>query len=328
LDRRRSIVVIIWLLGFASSFHADAQPNAKVWRVGFLAASGPTASANLVSVFRDSMRKLGYVEGRNLSIDHRWPKTTLDEDPGVVAALVQSNVDVILAWTTPATLAAKRHTSTIPIVFVGVSDPVGTGIVSNLARPSGNVTGISNLARDLAAKQVQLLRQLLPGTQRVGIVANPANPAVKLQLEETERAIRAVGLQSETAYARSSGEFESAFRRLAAARVAAVVVTPDSTVLEYRKKIADLALDARLPTFFQREENVEAGGLISYGTSLSDQVRQAARYIDRIFKGAKPADLPVEQPEIIRLVINAKTAKALGIQIPSELLVRADAVIQ
>jgi putative tryptophan/tyrosine transport system substrate-binding protein len=329
LDRRHAIVAISCLAaasGLPSA--AYAQQKAKVWRVGFLATAGPAASANLLSVFRDSMRKLGYIEGQNLSIDYRWPKTTFEEDPGVVTALVQSNVDVIFAWPTPAALAAKRATSTIPIVFVGLADPVGTGVVSSLAHPGGNVTGISNLARDLAAKQIQLLLQLFPSTQRVGIIANTANPAVKLQIEETERAIRAVGLQYRTAHARSSEDFENAFKRLAADRVRAVVVSPDSTVLEHRKAIAQLALSARLPTFFQREENVEAGGLISYGTSLSDQVRQAAHYIDRVFKGAKPADLPVEQPERIKLVINVKTARALGIQVPSELLLRADEVIQ
>jgi putative ABC transport system substrate-binding protein len=170
--------------------------------------------------------------------------------------------------------------------------------------------------------------QLLPGITRVGVVFNPANPAVKLQLGETERALRETGLQFHAVEARSGEQFDSGFRRLIAERVTAVVVLPDSSVLEERKRIAALALNAGLPTVFQREESVEAGGLMSYGTSLSDQVRQAARYIDRIFKGARPADLPVEQPERVKLALNAKTAKALGIRIPSELLVRADAVIQ
>jgi putative ABC transport system substrate-binding protein len=304
------------------------QQQTKVWRVGFLAAAGPEGSAGLVSAFRDSMRKLGYVEGQNLSIEYRWPKISFEHDPGVVTALVQSKVDVILTWPTPATVAAKRATATIPIVFVGVSDPVSTGLISSLARPGGNVTGISNLARDLSAKQVQLLRELLPGVERVGVIANRANPAVRLQLVEMEQAIRGVGLQSQVIDARSSEELEGAFKRLDMAGIKAILVCPDASVLEHRKRIADLALKFRLPTFFQREENVEAGGLVSYGTSLTEQLHQAARYVDRIFKGAKPADLPVQQPERIKLVINARTAKALGITLPKELLVRADEVIE
>jgi len=327
LNRRQLIIAASAFAAFGLSRSVPAQQG-KVWRVGFLATEGPVGSGSLVNAFRDSMRKLGYVEGRNLSIEHRWPNNSFEEDPGVVAALVQSKVDVILAWPTPATLAAKRATATIPIVFVGVSDPVGTGIVSSLGRPGGNITGISNLALDLAGKQVQLLRELVPGIQRVGVISNPANPGTKLTLAETERALRQLGLHSQAVSARSRAEFETAFKRLAADGATAVLISPDSSVLEHRAKIAEFALAARLPTFFQREESVEAGGLISYGPSLTDQVRQAARYVDRIFKGAKPADLPVEQPDRIKLVVNVKTAKALGIQVPSELLVRADKVIQ
>ena len=326
LLKRRQALAAALLLALPS--WCFAQQGGKVWRVGFLAAAGPSGSGNLVAAFRESMRKLGYVEGKNLAIDHRWPKTTFEDEPGLVSALVQTKVDAIVAWPTPGAIAAKRATTTIPIVFVGVADPVGTGLVSSLARPGANVTGISNLALDLSGKQVQLLVQLVPGIKQVGIIVNPANPAVKLQLGATEQAVREVGLQSHVFHARTGGEFDNAFKRLVADRVTAVLIIPDSSALEHRKKIAELALNARLPTIFQREENVEAGGLISYGTSLTDQVRQAARYVDRIFKGAKPADLPVEQPERIRLVVNLKTAKALGIAIPSELLVRADQVIQ
>jgi putative ABC transport system substrate-binding protein len=313
--------------GLAGSAGALAQQG-KVWHVGFLMAAGPEGSAGLLVAFRDSMRKLGYVEGKNLVIEHRWPKTTFAAEPDVAAGLVQSKVDAIVAWPTPGALAAKAATTTIPIVFFGVADPVGSGIVRSLARPGGNITGISNLALDLAAKQVQLLMQLLPGIKRVGIVVNTGNPGVNLQLGETQRAMQEMGLQSLVIHARASDEFESAFRRLSAERVTAVLIVPDSSTLEHRNAIAALALKARLPTVFQREENVEAGGLISYGTSLTEQVRQGARYVDRIFKGAKPADLPVEQPERIKLVINLKTAQALAIKVPSELLVRADAVVR
>jgi len=328
LDRRRFIVATGGIASLVALHGVPAQQQAKVWRVGFLATVGPDASASLVSAFRESMRKLGYVEGQNFSIEYRWPKISFEQDPAVVTSLVQSKVDVIVAWPTPATAAAKRATATIPIVFVGVSDPVGSGLVSSLGRPGGNVTGISNLARDLSGKQVQLLIELLPQVRRVGIIANLANPGARLQLAETERIIREVGRHSQTINARSSEEFESAFRRLAADGVEAVLISPDPSVIEHRRKIAELALQTRLPTVFQREESVEAGGLISYGPSLIDQARQAALYVDRIFKGAKPSDLPVEQPERIKLAINVKTAKALGLTIPPELLVRADQVIK
>jgi putative tryptophan/tyrosine transport system substrate-binding protein len=325
LRRRWLIAAVAIALSPAKLF---AQQPSKVWRVGFLASAGPEGSASLVSEFRDSMAKLGYVEGRNLVIDYRWPKGSFEQDPGVAAALVAAKVDVIVTWPTPATVAAKRATATIPIVFVGLGDPVGTGLVTSLARPGGNLTGISNLARDLTAKQVQLLAQLIPGVKRVGVIGNPANPAVRLQLAEAERTTGQVGMQSHVVHARSAGEFEAAFKRLAADGVAAVLVSPDASVVEHRKKIAELALAYRLPTIFQREENVDAGGLMSYGTSLIDQIRQAALYVDRIFKGAKPADLPVEQSELIRLVLNVKTAKAIGLAIPQAILSRADRVIE
>ena len=312
------------LLLFAGSVFAQ-QPG-KVWRVGFLSTVGPEATAGVLGAFREHMRAFGYVEGKNLTIEHRWPTTTFDKDPAPVNALVRGKPDVIVAWATPATIAASRATSTIPIVFVGNSDPVGSGLVRSLARPGGNITGVSNIGVELAAKQVELVVELLPGTKRLGVIVNPANSAVMAQFEEVKRAIRALGLQSEVANARSGEEYDNAFKQFARSKMNAVLIVPDPSVLENRQRIAVLALKLRLPTFFQREENVKAGGLVSYGPNLTDQLRQTARFVDKILKGAKPADLPIEQPERVELVLNATTAKALRIAVPPAVQFRAQVV--
>jgi len=314
---------LIFLLFAGSVF---AQPPGKTWRVGFLSTVGPEASAGVLGGFREHMRAFGYVEGKNLTIEHRWPTTTFDKDPAPVNALVQSKPDVIVAWATPATIAARRATSTIPIVFVGNSDPVGSGLVRSLARPGGNITGVSNIGVELAAKQVELVVELLPGTKRLGVIVNPANSAAMAQFEEVKRAIRALGLQSEVANARSGEEYDNAFKQFAKSKMNAVLIVPDPSVLENRQRIAVLALKLRLPTFFQREENVKAGGLVSYGPNLTDQLRQAARFVDKILKGARPADLPIEQPERVELVLNATTAKALRIAVPPAVQFRAQVV--
>jgi putative tryptophan/tyrosine transport system substrate-binding protein len=282
----------------------------------------------MLNAFRDGMREHGYVEGQNLSIDVRWPKGSFDQDPSVVAELVSGNVDVIVAWATPTVISVRRATSTIPVVMVSVGDPVGSGFVASLARPGGNITGVSNITADLSAKLVELLVELVPGMKRVGVVGNLNNPNVALQLRETEDAVRKLGLQSQIVEARTPEEFERAFARLSAASVNGVVLLADPSTIEQGQKIAELAHTARLPTAFQRRENVEVGGLFSYGGSIINQFRHAAYYVDQILKGVKPAELPVEQPIKFELVINLKTAKALGLTIPQTLLVRADEVIE
>lgn len=323
----RAVRLAIAACGLAlAALPASAQQADRVWRIGFLSVVGPEASAGVLGAFRDHMRAIGYVEGRNLSIEHRWPNGSFDKDPGAAGSLARGKVDVIVAWATPATIAAKRATSSVPIVFVGTSDPIGSGLVRSLARPGGNVTGVSNVGIELAAKQAELVVEVLPGTRRIGVIANQANPAVVAQSNEILRATRALGLQSEVVNARSREDFEKAFRRFTRSKVSAVVIAPDPSVLEHRAPIAALALKARLPTFFQREENVRAGGLISYGPNLTDQLRQVARFVDKILKGASPADLPVEQPERIEMVLNAKTAQALGLTIPQSVLLRAQTV--
>ena len=282
----------------------------------------------MLRAFRDALREHGYVEGQNLSIADRWPQGSSEQISDIAAEFVRSNVDIIVAWTTPASLAAKAATATIPIVMVGVGDPVGTGLVRSLARPGGNITGFVNLAPDLSTKQAQLLVEVVPRIRSVGIVCNPSNPALTVLLRDVEDAIRILGLEFHTVDARLPQEFESAFARLSAKGVQGVVVVPDGSVIEHRRMIAALAQKTRLPTMFQRRENVAAGGLMSYGPDLPDQLRQAAFYVDRILKGTKPTDLPVQQATKIELVINLKSAKALGLTIPPTLLGLADEVIE
>jgi putative tryptophan/tyrosine transport system substrate-binding protein len=298
----------------------------KVWRIGFLAAVPPTPV--ILSAFRDGLRGRGYVEGQNLSIDVRWPQGSFDQDPSVVTELVNSNVDVIVAWATPTVIAVRRATSTIPIVIAGVGDPVGSGFIASLARPGGNITGLSNIAVELSAKLMELFAELVPGMKRVGVVHNPNNPGGTMALRETEDAVRKLNMQVQVVNAQTSDEFDRAFAQLGAQSVHGVVVIADPTVIEQSRRIAELAQSARLPTAFQRRENVDAGGLLSYGPDLNNQFRQAGFYVDRILKGEKPAELPVMQPTKVELVINLKTAKALGLSVPLIMQMTADELIE
>jgi putative ABC transport system substrate-binding protein len=322
--RRRQF---IGLIGGAAAWSRSAraqQPAGRVWRIGFLASTSPTPA--MVSALRDGLRERGYLEGQNLSIDVRW---LLDQNPNVATELVRSGVDLIVAWATPAAIAASRATATIPIVMVSVADPVASGLVAELARPGGNITGTSNMSTDLSGKLVQLLIESVPGMKRVGVVRNPNNAAASTaSLRETAEAIRALGLQIEVVDAEAAEDFESAFARLSARGVDGVVLLPDAALIKHRVRIAELAQKTRLPTAFQRRENVEAGGLLSYGSDRSDLLRHAALFVDRILKGARPAELPVEQPTKFVLAINLKTEKLLGLEILPTLLVRADEVIE
>src|SRR6516225_4279575 len=275
----------ITLLGGAAAWPLAARAQQpKIWRIGVLASVPPTPV--MLSAFRDGMRRRGYVEGQNLSIDVRWPQGTFDQDPSVVTELVNDNVDVIVAWATPATIAARRA-STIPIVMVGVGDPVGSGFIASLARPGGNTTGLTNISVDLSAKLMELFTELVPGMKRVGVVRNPNNPGTPVLLRETEDAVRKLNMQVQVVNAQTSDEFDRAFAQLSAESVGGVVVLPDPTVIEHSRRIAELAQSARLPTAFQRREDVDAGGLLSYGPDLNNQFRQATFYVDRILKGEK-----------------------------------------
>lgn len=326
--RRRDLFVTFGIAAAAIALSAGVKvlAQARSVRVGFLAALAPTP--DMLNALREGLRERGYLEGQNLSIDVRWPKESFAKDPGAAADLVRSNVDVIVAWTTPAVAAAKKATSTIPIVMVGVSNPIEVGFINNLARPGGNITGVSNLASDLGAKLVELLKEIVPNANRIGLVCNPANPGAMLQATGIEDTARALGLQVTRADANNPEEFRRAFGRFSAEGVNGVVLVADPTIVGHAAVLSDLARAARLPTIFQRRENVEAGGLLSYGANLPGQIRQTAAYVDRILKGEKPADLPVEQPTRFELVVNLKTAKAFGLRLPPSLLARADDVIE
>ena len=327
--KRREFITLLGGTAVAWPLAARAQQRAtKIPRIGFLAFSQEVATPELLNVFRAGLRERGYIEGQNIAIEYRFAKGQIEQYPAAVAELIRLNVDVIVAWTTPAVAAAKRATSTIPIVLLGVSEPVEMGFIASLARPGGNVTGLSNLARDLNSKLVGLLVEIVPAIKRIAVLHNPSNPGTSGQRREIEAATRSLNLSLQVVDASVPADLESAFARLAGAGAQGIVVLADPMFLGESKRIAELALKARLPTVFQRRESAEAGGLVAYGASLRDQLRYVAVYVDKILKGAKPADLPVEQPTKFELVINLKTAKALGLEIPAKLLFTADVVIE
>lgn len=330
--RTRSILssIAVAFSVLAVSLLAEAQPVARGYRVGVLLTAAPTATAPHVEALRERLRELGYLEKKNLSVEVRWVTSAegFDGLDHLAADLVRSKVDVLVAWTTPATFAAKRATRSIPIVMVSVGDPVGSGLVASLSRPGGNVTGVSNVAKDVSGKLLQLLREVRPDATRIAVLRNPTNSATASSWAEVQAAAESLGIQVQHVGVREPRELESAVAAMKRDRAAGVVILPDSLFLDERGQFAALAQQARLPTIFQRSENVEAGGLMAYGPKLTEQFRQAAGYVDRILKGAKPADLPVEQPIHFELVINLKTAKALGVAIPPPMLARADRVIE
>ena len=324
--RRREFIL---LAGAAATWPLAAlaqQPSGRVFRIGILGATSPGPAQVMLNAFRDGMRERGYVEGQNLVIEYRAPGAASEQD--VAADLMRGGYDVILAWTTPSVIAARRATSTIPIVFVGVADPVGLGLVASLARPGANVTGIANFATDLSGKMIEMLREIVPDARRLGAVRNPDNPGVTVQLRQLLDAGRALGLELQVVDARVPVEFQAAFAQLRQSGIQGVVMLADSSLLEHASAVAALAQQARLPTVFQRRENVEAGGLLSYGPNIRDAFRQVAGHVDRVLKGIKPGDVPVEQPTRIELVINLKTAKAIGFELPWFLQQRADEVIE
>lgn len=326
----RSIVTIVTLAFgiLAASLLADAQRAAQEYRIGVLLPAPATAVAPHVEALRGRLLELGYSEGQNLVLELRSSASTEGGLDRLATDLVRSKVDLLVAWTTPATLAAKRATRTIPIVMVSVGDPVGSGLVASLSRPGGNITGVSNVSPDVSGKLLQLIKEVRPDATRLAVLRNTTNPGSALMLRETQVAAESLRIQLQHVAVREPKELESAFAAMARDRVAGVVILPDPLFTSERRHIAELARQAQLATVFQRSENVEAGGLLSYGPKLTEQFRQAASYADRILKGAKPAELPVEQPIHFELVINLGVAKALGLAIPPSMLARADHVIQ
>ena len=325
----RKVFLLSFALGFlAVPLSVDSQQPAKIPRIGFVASGSPSTNPHLIEAFRQGLRGLGWAEGQNLAIEYRWAEGRLERLPDLASELVRLKVDMIVAVATPGAGAARHATGTIPIVMVGVGDPVGLGYVASLARPGGNVTGLSSLTVDLGPKRLGLLKETIPRASRVNVMWNPGDPARALEFKETQAAAGSLGLRLHPTEVRSLDEIEGAFAAMARDRTDALIVQQDPFTIAHRARIADLAVKGRLPAISTFREFPEAGGLMAYGANLADLYRRAATYVDKILKGARPADLPVEQPMRFELVINLNTAKALRLTIPPSILIRADQVIQ
>ena len=305
---------------------AHAQQPAKIWRIGVL--SSAPGDSPLFDAFREGLHELGYVEGQNVRFEYRFSAGQNDLLAGLAADLVRDKVDLILTDGNAAVHAAKDATATIPIVMGASGDPISSGAVTSLSHPGGNVTGLTLLGVDLAGKKLELISAAVPNARVIGLLINTTNPQAAPLRSETEDAARSRGLRLVSISVATSRDLEHAFDAAAKAHIGAMITMPDAMLWNFRKRVVDLAASTRLPTIFAEREFVEAGGLMSYGSNVSRIFHRAAAFVDKIFRGAKPADLPVEQPTKIELVINLKTAKALGLTISHSLLLRADEVIQ
>ncbi len=320
------LAILVFLVGCVGM--AEAQQAKKVPRIGFLSATSPATLSARIEAFRQGLRELGYVEGKNIVIEYRWAEGKTERLPDLAAELVRLKVDVIVSGGPAATRPAKEATVTIPIVMAFDNDPVSSGFVASLARPGGNITGSSTLYPEISGKQLELLKEIVPRLSRVAVLENSTNPGNAQALKETELAARAFGVQLQYLDVLGPKDIETVFRAASKGRADAVLALTNPILNEHRKALADLAIKNRLPGMYQASEYVEAGGLMTYGVSLTDLYRRGATYVDKILKGAKPADLPVEQPIKFELIINLKTAKQIGLTIPPNVLARADKVIK
>ena len=327
----RKIVICLLLTVFLpAGFLAEAQQPGKVPRIGIVSGSGdPSDPGPLVEAFRQGLRDLGYIEGKNILVEYRYVEGKLDRIPGLVAELVQVKVDVLVVGPLPSIRAAKEATKTIPIVMVSFVDPVATGIVESLARPGGNITGLTTLARDLSGKRLEMLQEVVPRISRVGVLWDADAPGPAIAFKEYEAAARALKIHLQSLKVRGPNpDLEGAFQAAAKGRASGLITVRNPLLLRYPKRIADLAIKNRLPSMSEGGGFVEAGSLVSYSANDAGSFRRAAIYVDKILKGTKPADLPVEQPTKFELVINLKTAKQIGLTIPQSVLYRADKVIK
>jgi putative tryptophan/tyrosine transport system substrate-binding protein len=325
--RRREFISLLggaaaWPLG------ARAQQPAKVYRIGFLGNSTAVLEADLVGPFREGLRDLGYVEGQNILMEYRWAEGEYERFPALTAELIALRVDVIVTAGTPASLAVQKAATSIPLVMVAVGDPVATGLVASLGRPGGNITGLTSISSEMAGKRLELLREVVPKLSHVAVLWNAASPIQVIDERETRAAAQALGMKMLSLGVRSREEIEDALTTMVREQPGALLVLADRLFLHHRTSIMDFAAQRRLPGVHAYRELVEAGGLMSYGPSYADMHRRAASYVDRILKGSKPADLPVQAPVKFELVINLKAANALGLAIPAMLLGRADEVIE
>jgi len=326
--QRREFITLLSGIVAAWPLAARAQQPAKIPRIGFLGNSTATMEANLIGPLRDGLRELGYEEGRNVIIEFRWAEGKYDQFPALVAELLAAKVDVIITAGTPATLAIKKATSTVPLVFIAVGDPVGTGVVPNLGRPGGNITGLSSIAPDLEGKRLELLREVVPKLSHVAFFLNPANAFHTASMRQARVAAQSLGIKLQPMEVNKSEQLDGAFASIVKEKPDALLILADRVFLHNRKRMMEFAIQQRLPSVNAYRELVEAGGLISYGPSYEDMHRRAAVYVDKILKGTKPADLPIEQPTKFTLLINLKTAKTLGLTVPPTLVARADELIE
>jgi putative ABC transport system substrate-binding protein len=322
---------MFWLLCamlFVLSVPAEAQQTEKVHRIGFLGNSTAALEANLIGPFREGLRDLGYVEGKNIVVEWRWAEGKYERFPALIAELIASKVELIVTAGTPATIALKKATTTLPLVMIAVGDPVGTGLIASLAHPGGNLTGLTSISPELDGKRLELLREVVPKISHVAVLWNPTSPLQVVAERETQAAAQAMGIKVLSLGVQAQEHFDDAFATIRRERPGALLVLADRLFLHHRARIMDFATKHHLPGVHAYVELVEAGGLMSYGPSYAGMHKRAAYFVDRILKGTKPADLPVEAPAKFELVVNLKAAKKIGLTIPQSVLYRADKVIK
>ena len=326
----RKIVMRLTLCAmlFALCFSAEAQQPGKVPRIGFLGNSTAALEANLIGPFREGLRDLGYIEGKNISIEYRWAEGKYERFPDLIAELIALKVDVVVIAGTPATQAYQKARTSIPLVVVAVGDPVGTGIVASLNRPGGNITGLTSISPELEGKRIELLREVIPKLSHIAVLWNPKNAYHAIENKQVEAAAAALRMKVLYLGVETHEQLDNAFAQIVKERPGALLVLADRVFLHNRVLIMDFAAKHRLPGVYAYVELVEAGGLMSYGPNYADMHRRAATYVDKILKGTKPADLPVEAPIKFELVINLKAAKRIGVTVPPSVLYRADRVIK
>jgi len=325
--RRRRFLATLVGAALGATPAAGAQPSGKVARIGFLWDT-PAVWPHALDAFRQGLRELGWIEGQNLAIEYRWAEGRFERLPGFVDELLRLKVDLIVAPTSIYTGAAKRATATVPIVFISHADPLGSGHVASLARPGGNATGLTIMMSETMAKSVELLKATIPELTRLAVVWDPATPSHRPSLKAVEERGRALGLRVQPVAVRGAAEYEAAFAAMVHERAGAVLVLSTPLFISGARRLAELGLRHRLPTMFGPREHVETGGLLSYSPDRADLYRRAAAYVDRILKGANPAELPVQQAEKFELVINLRTARAIGLTIPQSVLARADQIVE
>ena len=326
--QRRKFITLVGFSAVAWPIDTWAQQTSKVWRVGMLETTSETLNAPNINAFRRGLRELGYVEGQNLIIEYRSGEGRIERFPDLAVELVRLKVDVLVTRGTPASLAAKNATTTIPIVMAAIGEPVGTGMVGSLAQPGGNVTGLSAFVNELAAKRIEIMREIVPKISRMAMIDNMGNASVPAAWDETKKATLAFGIQPLLYDVRKPEDIGAAFDAAVAQRADAITVGNDSVFITSRLRVVGLAAKHQLPAIYATREFVDAGGLLSYAAHYPDLYRRAASYVDKIFRGAKAGDLPVEQPTKLELVINIKAAKALGLDVPFQLQQRADEMIE